>query len=304
MVQRKLILIGVVVTLSLGVLIWGVNFLKGINLFVSENVYYAVYKNVNGLVETGGVYLNGYEIGQVESIDLTGDNSGKLIARLLIEEDIDIPKGSVAEIYSVDIMGTQGIRIKRGKSKEKHQPGDTLKSSFNSGLAGKVEEKIGPVADNAKDLIKNLDTIVNKADKMVDTQTTKNINLIINNLASTTTHLNQVIKSEGQKLDRIFTKLDSFSTTLASNRKQLDISLSNISAISDSLKSADIKSTLSDINSITTSIDSGKGSLGKLVYNDTLYINLENASKELENLLKDIQKNPKKYVHFSIFGNK
>lgn len=302
MVKQKIVLIGVFITFSAAVLVWGVNYLNGNNILLPENAYYAVYSKVNGLVKTSPVYLNGYKIGQVRDLGFKDSRSGKLVAKITIDNDLKLPKHTTAEIHAVDLTGTKGIRIIPGKQKDYHKPGDTLKSKFDPEFTSKILDQLDPIKGKAERLIVQMDTLVNKTRQIVNETNQENIHKTLANLAQVSKNLNVLVEKNQKSLNQTFARIDSFSMTLEKNNTKLDTTMHNLMAVSDSLKNSNLKSSLLAINNITKAIKKQKGSMGKLVYNDTLYYNLENATSELEKLLRDIQKDPKKYVHFSLFG--
>lgn len=302
MLTRKISLIGFFVTVSVAILIWGINYLNGNNLFVKDQTYYAVYNKVNGLVETAPVFINGYQIGQVRTLNFHGKRADRLIAKITISSDIKLPRKSIAEIYAVDLMGTKGIRIIPGHSDKFHNTGDTLKSKFSQEFSDKVLGQIDPLKIKIEQLLGSVDTLVNNTRRMVDKKNKQNLGTVLNNLAQISKNLNVLVDKNQTSISQSIARIDTFSRTLEKNRKHIDTTLQNMASLSDSLKESNIKSSLLAMNDISRAIQKRTGSAGSFVYNDTLYQNLENSTKELEKLLRDIQENPKKYVHFSLFG--
>ncbi len=303
MVKRKITLIGVFVVLSLALLIWGVNYLNGTNILKNRQSYYAIYKQVGGLVKTSPVLLNGYQIGQVGELNFTAPGSGKLIAKISVEADIKLPQKTIAEIASIDLTGTKGIRIIPGVGKGFHESGDTLISRYQEALTTRLMGQIDPLKLKAERLIATMDTLVNKTSKIVDQNNQKHVSNILANVSQLSKNLNLLIKKNQDTLKQSIARIDTVSATFEKNAANLDTTMQNLRAISDSLRHSKLKSTLLALNKIASNIKDQKGTMGSLVYNDTLYQNLENTTGELEKLLRDIQKNPKKYVHFSLFGN-
>ena len=134
-------------TAALAALIWGLNYLKGKDIFTSRNRYYAVYQNVDGLVSSNPVFKNGYRIGIVNSIDFMPDKSGNLVVTLLIDNDVFVSKNSVAKIFSSDLIGTKAMRIDLGTDLQPLNDEDTIHAELEFSLAQQVGKQMGPIKD-------------------------------------------------------------------------------------------------------------------------------------------------------------
>jgi len=309
----KVTKIGTMVVFAIALLIWGVSYLKGNNLFKKENIYFAIYNEVNGLSVSNAVLINGFKVGQVIKIDYIPDSVERFKVSISIEDKYKIVNGSVAQVYSQDIMGTRGIRIIRGKLDGFHQTGDTLIAAVEGGLVEQVNMEIAPLKKKAESLISSLDSaiiivreIFNKRTQEDLRNTFASIKNTIANLEKTTFTLDTLLTTEKSKLALIFSHVESISANLEKNNDKITRIISNFSALSDSLAKADIASTLAkadkalnQFNLILNDVNSGKGSIGQLVKNDTLYRNIENASYHLSRLMRDMHENPKRYLHFS-----
>ncbi|MFB6257607.1 MAG: MlaD family protein [Flavobacteriales bacterium] len=311
--------IGVLVVIGIALLITGVNYLKGFKVFEKQNDYIAVYQNINGLSESNPVTHSGYKVGQIKRIDLMGNGSGKvLVVMTIFEKDLKIPEGSKAEIYSSDLLGSKAIRIKRSNSSNYLEPNDTLKASTEATIKESVNRQVQPVKKKAENLISSIDSLVGIVQAILNedarsslSSSFKNFDQTMQNLENTANRLDGLVKKERKKIAGVTNNLERFSSTLAGKRKKFDTLVDNLKVVSDSLSDADIpsavrnaKRSLADLSAITQRIDSGQGSLGKLIQTDTLHENLLAASKNLDKLLKDLRYHPDRYVHFSLFGRK
>lgn len=307
--------IGLVLVVAFGIIIWGINFLKGKNFFIKENAFYVIYDRIDGLVESSPVMLNGYKIGQVRDIRFVSDNSGRIIVDFAIRKNIQLRDSTVAKISSIDLMGTKSIEIVQGNSTKFHNSGDTLIASVEQSIKDQVSIQMLPLKVKAEDLMLSLDSVLAVVQYIFNENTRENIantfisiKKTIQNLEEASIALDTLMQTEKGKLSRIFSNIESITMNLKNNNENINYILKNFSNISDSLSRADIANTinnankaLSDVNTILNRINRGEGTIGQLAKNDTLYFNLEEATYNLNKLLYDMQKNPKKYVHFSLF---
>lgn len=310
--MSKELKIGLIGIFLIALLIYGINFLKGKDVFSSNDYYYAVYENIAGLETSSPVYLSGYQIGMVDNISLTGKNKRKITVEFFIRDDIKIPYNSKVIIYSTDLMGTKAIKLDITGKKKYHQPGDTIPSILQKDLTERLYAEVKPIKKNAETLMKSLDSIIS----IFDENTRNSVQKSLNNLDTTSKHL----KNSSVKLDHLLTSniseieqtlknLESITSNLEQNKQNITNTFSNISSITDSLKRSNIMATLSHLeqtlsstDSIINKIEKGEGSAGLLINNDSLYNNLNKTTKDLNILIKDIKENPKRYINVSVFG--
>ena len=172
---KKTTKIGILTIGSLAILIWGVNYLKGRDLFRSEKIYYARYHNVGGLEPSSDVRLNGFKVGYVRDIYFKEDRSGDLMVKLAINKHFEIPKGTVAEIVSTDLLGSRSVRLTLGKSNEYYQPYDTLRTSVEAGLKQQVSEELAPIKAKAENLLASLDSAITVVTYVFNERTRDNL---------------------------------------------------------------------------------------------------------------------------------
>jgi phospholipid/cholesterol/gamma-HCH transport system substrate-binding protein len=308
---------GILVTLTIAAIIWGFNLLKGRNIFHPDRDFYAVYKNIDGLVVSNAVLINGYKAGQVRSLTLL--DSGKVLVDFAVmENSFFIPDNSVARIISDGLLGTKAITIELGTSKTNAVDGDTLIGMTQASLGDQVNAQIKPLKDKAQALISSIDSvmtivqaILNKDARSSLTASFESIRKAIATLATTANRLDKLVESEGGKISSILSKLDKITGTIAANNDKLALVMKNFATLSDSLAKSNIKSTIDNANLtlqktslIMDKINKGEGSMGLLINDKKLYNDLDSTSANLSRLFEDMKIHPKRYVHLSVFGKK
>tara|TARA_B100001250_G_scaffold301204_1_gene262914 strand:+ start:282 stop:1130 length:849 start_codon:yes stop_codon:yes gene_type:complete len=272
------------------VLYSGVNFLKGENIFSNKRFFYAVYDNVNGLTISRPVTVNGFKVGQVSAIDFNSVKDANLIVQVAIEEDIFFSTNAILEIYDSDILGAKSLELKMIDGNQIAVSGDTLSGSIASGLTSEVSEQFGSVKVGLDQLIISFDKVLKEVKDLSNTA-------------------NRILLRNEERLSHTIESIELISSTIQDQTNNINNTISNISAFSDSLNSIDIVTfsnhmiAVSDhMESILNTLDSGDGSVQKLLNEDAIYDELSNTIKSMDNLLNDIQNNPKKYINFSLWG--
>jgi phospholipid/cholesterol/gamma-HCH transport system substrate-binding protein len=299
--------IGIVAIVTIGILIWGWNFLKGINIFKTTDTYYAVYNDIKGLIESGVVMLNGYKVGNVGKINFDKNNANRIIVEIRLEEKVRLPENTILLIKSSSIVsGIKDLKIILGNGPGYHTPGDTLIGAVESELTDIIE----PLKNKLGLVLVRLDSTLASVNNVLDEKTQKQLKSAIADLSETTAGLSASV-APGGKLDQSFDNLASLTGNLQKSNENITQTLQNLSSISDSLQKADIKSfiekadqTFEKLDALLAMINAGEGTAGQLVTNDSLYRNLNSAIGSLDSLLVDLKKHPKRYVHFSVFGKK
>lgn len=316
---KKEVKIGFIMMLSIGLLFWGANFLKGFDIFKKTNHYYAIYNQVDGLSVSNPIRINGFKIGQVENIDFLPGYSGKLIVKFNVtHEDFFIPDDTKAKIVSSDILGSKSIDLQLGSSKVKLKDNDTLGSEIEATLTQAVNQQIAPLKKKAEDLIQTVDSAILIVSSIFNQKARTDLDSSFASIRSsleiferTMRHVDETVLEEREDLKEIIDHINSITGNMAKNNGKLTAVISNMEAITDSLAGANLRETVSNasiameqVADLMTKVNSGEGSLGALLNNDTLYTNLEAAANDLDKLLLDMRLNPERYVHFSIFGRK
>ncbi len=312
--------IGVIVVLGVAALVWGVSFLKGSDLLNRKYYLYAIYPRIDNLIPANPMLINGFKVGQVNSISLVEDGPFKnqVIVKFVLTEEVNIPKKSVAKAISSDLLGTKAVEVVFSEEKEFVKNGDTLLSGSEENLREAVNKQIAPLQAKALSLIGSIDSAMTVVTMLLNPKTRDNIDRsfesvrkAILSLEQTAYKLDELVVSEKGKVSNIMTNMSDISTNLNKNEAKLNNIITNFSNLSDTLAKSQIRSavanasaTMKELNELMSRINRGEGTLGKLAKNDSLYNNLNSSAASLDRLLKDLENNPKRYVHFSIFGKK
>ena len=313
--ELKIAIVGI---LALFILVWGINFLKGNNILVQSQAYYSIYDNIDGLESSSPVRINGLTVGNVSNIYFHPNNTGQIVVEFTLTEDIRFPKNSIAKIYNSDIMGTKAMQLIFGSSNIMASPGDTLFSEVEDGLKEEVNKQVLPLKNKAEELISSIDSVMTVITTVLDKDARESLSSSLRSLNRTFStmelamiNLDSVIYKNDQRLSNILMNVESITTNLHNNNDQITQVLRNFESISDSLAKSNIKSTiqnldksLSDFDKILQKIERGEGSIGLLINDKKMYNNLAGASEQLDLLIEDMRKNPKRYVTFSLFGGR
>jgi phospholipid/cholesterol/gamma-HCH transport system substrate-binding protein len=302
--------VGILVTVALAALIWGINYLKGKDFFTTSNTYYAIYNNVDGLVKSNPVVMSGFRIGIINKIEFLEDKSGRLLVTMLINRNIFVSHDATANIISSDLLGSKAMKIELGTDKNKAADGDTLFGIVESSLSSRLGKQVGPVKDKVESLVVSLDSLTEMLQQLFDPQTRRNLKAGIDHLNNSMSSLDNMMSNDG-KINRMFSNVESLTSNLQNHNKQLATILENFSSISDSIAKSQLQSAinnatqaLAEFNLLVQKVNKGEGSLGLLINDKNLYTKLETASGDLDLLLKDLKANPKRYISFSVFGKK
>ncbi len=306
--MSKEIKTGIVAVIIIALFIWGFNFLKGQDLLnAGTRHFYVEYDNIQGLNEASAVTINGLKVGKVVDIKFNSNPSkkGELIVELMLDNDFQFSKNSIAKVYSSSIMGGQSLAIIPSYDGDKMAvSGDYLIGETESDIFSTVGERLNPLQKKIENIIVSADTLMVGLNHVLNRKSRKSLQNTILGLETTVSKMNNTITSLSKMID---SSKENIEVTLANTKKITD----NFAKISDTLVNANlgmtikkIEATLQNVNSIIAGIEQGKGTLGKLLNDDKMYINLTNASKEMEELLREMKLHPKRFVHFSLFGKK
>mgnify|MGYP001365874127 FL=1 len=285
--------------------VFSYNYLKGINLFEKTRTFKVVYSKVDGLASSNPVTLNGYTIGKVQKINFNPNNTKELIVDIVIENDVQFSKSSKAELYETGLIGGKAIAIIPDYDNNiMANSGDYLVGTVKPGLTDLVNQimpqiqlQLEEVMQNAKVVLSNINTLFDEETKESLKSSIDQFSSLTNSLSETSENINNLIKDNSTSIASTVDNLNKTSI------KMNDISTS-ISEVNLNLILTNLDSTVSNLNNLTNQMSKGEGTMGKLIYDAKLFDNLDNATKNLEVLIEDIKSNPKRYVHFSIFGKK
>ena len=283
--------------------IFSFNYLKGINLLEKSRHFVVIYDNVEGLVASNPVTINGFKIGNVQKINLSDDGTNKLEIKLMIDNEVEFSKSSKAELYETGLIGGKAIAIiPNYEDSSIAESGDYLQGTIKPGLTELVNQKLTPLQDKLESAIQNADNVMLNINELLsdDTKTSLqqsilNFKNISESLYETTNNVNSIILKNSNAIENSLNNIESSSKNI--NEITQSVSDANVSDLI--LK---LNSTVTNFNLALSKINNGNGSISKLLENDAIFNNLEKATSELEALINDIKANPNRYVHFSIFG--
>jgi len=298
---------GIVAVLILCLGYWGFNFLKGQNLLeAASRVFYIEYDNIQGLNKASNVSINGLNVGKVSDITFNTDSTkrGKLVVKISLDNDFEFSKKSVAKIYSTSIIGGESLAIIPSYIGKPAVSGDYLIGEVESDIFTSVGETLNPLKTKVERVIIGADSLLIALNDVLDLKSRDSFKRTIFGLETTVSSMTNTLSSFNKMIDS--TKGDI--NIALENTKKIT---ANFAKVSDTLANVNfgqtvrtLQTTLANVNGLLLNIENGKGSLGKLATDDSMYNNLTNASKELEELLKEMKLNPKRFVHFSLFGKK
>ena len=294
---NKEVKIALVAIVGVIILFFGMNFLKGLNLFSSTDDYYIEFKDISGLSSSSPIYADGYQVGTVKDViyDYSGEKNPRVVVAL--DKDMRIPAGSSAEIES-DMMGNVKVNLLLANNpRERVMPGGTIIGDVNAGLLGKAAQMIPTVEamlPKLDSILSNLNTLL--ADPSI-AQSLHNVQTVTQNLTVSSQELNTLMKSLNRNVPAMMAKANG----VLDNTGRL---ASNLAAIDLQSTKQQVDQTIANINMLTQRLNSNDGTLGKLMNDPSMYDNMNSTMRSADSLLIDLRKHPKRYVHFSVFGKK
>jgi phospholipid/cholesterol/gamma-HCH transport system substrate-binding protein len=302
--MNKELKIGLLAIVAITALVFGVNYLKGINILSDNRNFYAVYENIGGLQVGGPVMVNGYKVGMVSDIKLLIENNQSLLVAINIEKEFDMASNTVCKIVNQDLMGTKGIALILGDASDLLEIGDTLISDIEGTLQAEVNAQILPLKNKAEELISSIDSVVTVITAVLSkdaraslTKSLESLDYTFNTMSQTMTKVNQIVDQNDERISSIVKNLEG-------NNDEITNILKNFSDLSDDIAKSNIKNLLASLGEVSKKISDSEGSLGMFINDKDLYLNMEKSSKELAALIKDIKLHPKRYVDLSLFGGK
>lgn len=294
---NKEVKIALVAICGLVILFFGMNYLKGLNLFESDNKYYISFSDISGLASSSPIYADGYQVGVVKSIKYDYNKRGGIIVEASIDEQLRIPKGSSAEIVS-DMLGNVKVNLLLANNpRERVMPGETIQGGINDGALGQMKGMIPTVMQ----ILPKIDSILTSVNALLANpaiaRSIQNTEAVTGELTVTTKRLNNIVAHLERSVPGMLNNTDSLlhnANTLAKNVNRIDVAGTM----------ARVDETLANMERFTEQLNNTTGTLGKLMHDPTLYDNLSNTMRSADSLLIDLKAHPKRYVHFSLFGRK
>jgi len=289
----KEVKVGFVSVFAIALLVWGINFLKGTNIFFKSTSVYAIYPKVPGLAVSSPVIINGVHSGVVDDIYFHSDKSSRVIVKLNISESgLRIPKNSIADLISTDFMGGKAIGLKLGDSENVLKNGDTLQSHFEKSMMEDFSEQILPIKDKAAHMMDSLmltasafTRLAATFDSILDGKRQRDLQYAISNL------------------NKVMLSYDTLAKDISNMMNHtLKPTIAKYGELADTLQTLELNETLftaqlalTNMSAVMEKMNNGQGTMGKLMNNDSLYNNLNGATIQMEELLEDIKLHPKRY---------
>lgn len=289
--------IALVAVVGIVLLFFGLQYLKGLRLFSTDDYYYARFSDVTGMTASSPIYANGYKVGVVERINYDYSNPQNIVATITVDNKLNIPKGTVAEISS-DLLGNVRLELKLGPNPvDVLQNGDTIVGAIQQGVMGKAADMVPQI----EQMLPKLDSILASVNALLASpaisNSLQNIETITSNLSTTTAQLHQLSASLNGQLPQMLTKADGILANTQGFTQQLEDV--NIAATMTKLDQ-----TMTNLKLMTDALNSKDGTLGLLMHDPQLYNNLNSTMSDADKLLIDFKEHPKRYIHFSVFGRK
>jgi phospholipid/cholesterol/gamma-HCH transport system substrate-binding protein len=293
----KEIKIAIVSIATIVAFILGANFLKGKNFLKPEKTYFAFYDHADNLTASNSVFLKGMRVGRVDKLEFVGMRNPRIKATIVINERLDIPKNTIARIATADMLGTKIIELIFSDEQEFLRSGDTLIGEVEVGMIAEITSQLLPMKDKIESLATSLDTLVTAMNTMLNEDAQRRIqnaiwdmSIAVMNVRHLVQAMNSVVNTEREKISTI---------------------LENFANVSENLNNADFASTVNNLQNtlaqteqLIKNLNDGEGTATLLLNDPKLYEELTKSTTNLGNLLEDMQANPRRYVHFSLFGRR
>ncbi|MCC5929784.1 MAG: MCE family protein [Cyclobacteriaceae bacterium] len=299
--------VGLLSVVSIAILYFGFNYLKGIDFLSKTNTYYAIYENTGGLGISNSVIINGLNVGRVSNIDLMQDRQNAILVQIDVERSVKMGKNTIAHLINTDFLGSKAIELEVDYDFSRLlQKGDTLSSYTEAGITEFLKEKGAPVAEELGVTIQNLNLLLNDFSRK-----SEEINPAIGDFVETMASVKTLVADNQQSVKIMLNNINKTSNNLNEILEGLKPLVEKAGQVADTLNLEIIHASLDEtrkllgnLNETIGGINDGEGSAGKLLQDDSLYLHLNNAARDLDLLLIDLRERPKRYVHFSLFGRR
>lgn len=298
--MRKEVKIGIFAFVMLILLFWGINFLKGKNLFTSSHTFYTTFSNVEGLNVSADVLYRGIKVGTVTDITFDPEAPDKIKVEFTVAKKYPLPNDSRITTNS-PIIGSKTLIVEYGHSPEMYHNGDVIPAIEKPSMMGQLTDGLGPLKEKLTDITTSLALTLDKVNTLLSEENLQSISGVLSGA-------DHIVNND---LKAAVANINAMSRSLNGNMADVDRILANVGDMTDSLKAAslaqvvgNINSTVTELNEIVSKINEGEGNLALLLNDTALYNGLQSSSENLSLLLEDLQANPKRYVHFSLFGRR
>lgn len=316
-IKAGLIAVGAIILLVIGI-----NFLKGYSLLGGDNTYYSYFPNSGQVMVSGNVTLNGVIIGKIldiENVPSNPENRRVKIKFSVSESDIKLPKGTLIELGSLDLL-TKGLIVNYPNEPKNgnYSSGDEIPGKMSADMFSQVKQYADPISQKLQTLILHIDGMVNSLSGVFDekgsndiTSSIKELKITIKKIGDLSSEIQSFVGQEKTQFSKIMNHVERITLNLEKSSDEVSAIIGNTKKVSDDMVSADFKgtileaqTTLKKFNYMLEEVNSGKGTLGKLVHDEKLYNELVETNNELQELVDDLQVHPERYVHLSVIGPK
>ncbi len=321
--------VGVLATIALIILITGYSYLKGQQIFSSQNEFFAEYTKVDGLLTANPILMNGLQVGMVDKIYMKSDGTRKIIVKMMIDEDVPVPQNAQVRIVSAGLLGDKAINLEFPEKETSimAKTGDQLLGIAEVSMVDKALNEIDPIKSKVEKMVVTVDSILVSVDELLKSSDMKktldnfsksieNVQNALENVDGILANVNNFTDTELKNVGGIIRNVESISTKLEKDMNSVDRILAttekitgNAEVITKKMANLEVEetvasanATLDQINKLTAKIDSGEGSMGLLMNDKQLYNNLSDLSSSLDFLVNDLQQNPKNYLGFSLIN--
>ena len=309
--------VGALTVIAVTMIILGFNFLRGKTIFKSGTFIYASYTDTKGLIVSNPVFVNGFQVGTVFDIENKKDNLSEIVVAIKMNAIYKIPKNSVATIQE-NPLGTNSISIVLGNAPKNLQNGDTVRTAPANSLLGDFMNTLSPFGEQFKNTFVELQKVLENINNVLDDQNKNSLKTLMANLATTSQKLDNsmgsielMVQKQNGSIAQTLDNANSFTKNLADNNKSINNIINNLDSTTQSLKDANLYKTIKDIHialsEITVTlkkVNSGNGTVAKIMNDPNVYLELEQTIKSLNTLVDDIKVHPKRYINISLFGKK
>lgn len=294
--MKKNFLIGLCVVVALVILFFGIEFLKGVNIFKSSNSYYSIYTNVEGLSVSAPVTVNGFKVGQVSDISYMYDNPGHVRVDMSLDHDLVIPEGTAA-VIKVALLGTASVELSMGTSTRHLESGSELLAKVNPGMMDAVTSDLLPGINS---IVPQVDTLLSNVNDVVSdpslAATLRNLESITSTLSVTMNAVNGVVKG----VPSIMNNVNDIASELKGVVENLNTFTANLSELPLDTTIQNVKSITENLAKVTDALNGTGSTVGKLLNEDGFYDNLNNVTRSIDSLITDIKRNPKRYISIKL----
>lgn len=290
----KEVKIGIAGIAALCILVYGINYLKGIHMFKPSSYFYVKFENINGLTKSSPVFADGYRVGIVRELYYDYEKPGNVVAEIDIDPELRIPKGSTAELTADMLGGIKMSLLLANNPRERHEVGDTIPGMLNNGIMGKAADMVPQV----EKMLPKLDSILGSLNKLLADPalpaTLNNVRDLTASMAVSSRELEKLMKNDIPQLTGKLNTIGDNFALISNNLKEVDYAAAM----------QKVDSTLANVKALTDRLSQKDNTIGLLLNDPTLYNNLSATSANAASLLEDLKAHPKRYVHFSLFGKK